>query len=448
MLTASQVELDITKSRTVWFVQARVLNYVGMSFSGHHRLIELADSSRSNTITLCRRIGAFRPSEPPSFEASYNDSDRDQECCWKGWIQEESCRRLGFCSFVSNHRGRVGLLQTHLTSLQLADALVSVYFGVQPCMAVGELLQSLPCHESLWNAVDQSQWSERYRKNKGTHLTVRSASTHLSCGKPLGPEVGDFARLVLGVTTYLNFRSVLDMISNPVMPRMMSTVDWEEDVRRSGLSLLEALRPRPSGSDGVSAPLRASLESHLFLMAILLCLPRIAVMVYTSSVNRPDADRSESEAQVRRWLEQGNGRTARLAVWYAGNLLGLVRERSFRGFHEPTSVFISTITLWTYGKAAVLHTLASRNSQNTEKSTTSSVSQPLRIDVRDETQGFAAWIDGQPHLYGYMKDVGNITTPSAPSRVVTVAKGAIKGSCCWGVCSLLTDALSRLSSRE
>jgi hypothetical protein len=315
-------------------------------------------------------------------------------------------------------------------------------------MAIGELLQSLPCHESLWNAVDQNQWSERYHGNNGNHFTVRSASTHLSCGKPLGPEVGDFARLVLGVTTYLSFRSFLDMITNPVMSRMMRTVDWEEDVRKSGLSLLEALRPRPGGSDGVSAPLRASLESHLLLMAILLCLPRIAVLVYTSSLMRSDSDRSESEAQVRRWLEQGNGRTARLAVWYAGNLLGLVRDRSFQGFHEPTSVFVSTITLWTYGKVAVLHTLAIPNSQNAEKSTTGSVSQPLRIDVRDETQGFAAWIDGQPHLDGYMKDVGNITTPSAPSRVVAVAKGAIKGSSCWGVCSVLTHALSRLSSRE
>lgn len=98
--TASQVELDITKSRTVWFVQARVLNYVGMSFSGHPRLIELADMSRSNTITLCRRIGAFRPSEPSPFEISSANSTRDR-LCWKEWIQDESCNRLGFCSFVS-----------------------------------------------------------------------------------------------------------------------------------------------------------------------------------------------------------------------------------------------------------------------------------------------------------------------------------------------------------
>jgi hypothetical protein len=115
LLTASQVELDITKSRTVLFVQAKVLNYVGMSFSGHPRLIELADTSRGNTITLCRRIGAFRPSEPRPFEALSNNSDRDQLSCWKEWIQEESCHRLGFCSFVSNHRGRLALLKTYLT---------------------------------------------------------------------------------------------------------------------------------------------------------------------------------------------------------------------------------------------------------------------------------------------------------------------------------------------
>lgn len=254
--------------------------------------------------------------------------------------------------------------------------------------------------------------------------------------------MGGFARLVLGVTTYLNFRSILDMTANPVVPRMMRTPDWEEDIRRTGLSLLEALRPRPGG-DGMHAPLRSSLESHLLLMAILLCLPRIAVMVYTSSLGS-DSDRSDSEAKVRRWLEQGNGRTARLAVWYAGNLLGLVRERSFQGFHEPISVFISTITLWTYGKAtAAFHTSLIPNSQNAEKS--ASGSQPLRIDLSDETQGFAAWIDGQPHLYGYMKDVGNITTPSALSRLLAVASDTMKGSCCWGVCGVLTHVLSRLS---
>jgi hypothetical protein len=325
-------------------------------------------------------------------------------------------------------------------------------------MSDGELLQPLPCHESAWDATDPDTWALRLLNTQGPptaprglpvnlteighiHLTVASVSAHIRSGIAPGLEVGNFARLILAVAGYFNFHSFLSMATNPLSQKMMISPDWEDEMRGAGLSFLEALQPQPS-RDSAGAPLRASLECHLLLASTLLCLPRSAILRYAAShALRPEEP--ESQSQVRHWMQRANGRTARLALWYAGNLLGLVRERSFKGIHELMGAYISSIAIWTYGKISASAEPAPDGFARGGEVMQAAI--PLRLDLRDETPELAAWLDGQPNVYGNLKDVGNISTPGAPNRVLIVASQILDGHG-WGVCYGLASFLSSLST--
>ena len=102
LLIYVKVEGDNSVARELWFTQAILLDFFGMTYSGNRRLLEIAESGRNTSITICRRKGVFRRLPSRTFNWDSTSENRSCDEHWQQWIEQESRRRLGFCAYVSN----------------------------------------------------------------------------------------------------------------------------------------------------------------------------------------------------------------------------------------------------------------------------------------------------------------------------------------------------------
>lgn len=94
-------ERDYSLTYQPWFVQAALLNQIGMQYSGDMRLIECAQIDRSLIATLCRKVDCFNESPDDPNDRSAEQPLQD---IWMAWVRKESMRRLAYLAWVSSLR--------------------------------------------------------------------------------------------------------------------------------------------------------------------------------------------------------------------------------------------------------------------------------------------------------------------------------------------------------
>jgi hypothetical protein len=84
-----------------------ILNWLGMSYSGDKRQLEVSEALRSGPLTMIRRNGCLTGRSRPyhtkvSSSASASPPKSSVEVAWREWVAEESVKRLGYCAYVSH----------------------------------------------------------------------------------------------------------------------------------------------------------------------------------------------------------------------------------------------------------------------------------------------------------------------------------------------------------
>ncbi|CAK7220673.1 hypothetical protein SBRCBS47491_004269, partial [Sporothrix bragantina] len=163
-------------------------------------------------------------------------------------------------------------------------------------------------------------------------------------------------------------------------------------------------------------PSAAAPDCHLLLEAMLLCIPRSALLHHAHHcLNPASSESAESRQQVQAWMEQDGGSTARSAVSFAGRLLGVLREHKSVAPYEPMATALCVITLWTYSRATL------ENSDGHGQERRRGV---LRLDGFNDFNdkvSVSDWISGKSKKGAHLRDVGDISRPGAPSRILSVA---------------------------
>jgi len=268
---------------------------------------------------------------------------------------------------------------------------------------------------------------------------VGSALTVLARGNELNSNVGDFARALLCSATYGSASAVLDMIKNPFAPGIIQSENILEETRQKAISAINMLRK----THGLATD---SLDGHLLLLPMLLCIPRPALLNYAHTFNT-ESERPDYHRQIQLWMEHNDGRTARYAVWFAGNLLGNLKGRKFFTHQGPIALLLSTITLWTYSQFC--GSMGVANSRNIRARTENGRERRsvIRIDQTDYETDLTSWIEGQPNLVGHLKDVGDISRPGSSSQILVLAEQLLSEFGGRGLSRGLRPWLSDLQSR-
>jgi hypothetical protein len=270
-------------------------------------------------------------------------------------------------------------------------------------------------------------------------MTVGSALAILAKGNELNSNVSDFARALLCSATYNSASAVLDMIKNPFASGLILPEKTLEETRQKAISAINMLRR----THGLATD---SLDGHLLLLPMLLCIPRPALLNYAHTFNT-ESERLDCHRQIQQWMEHNDGRTARYAVWFAGNLLGNLKGRRFFTLQEPIALLLSTITLWAYSQFCGSMAAASNRCIRPGAENGRGRRSVIRIDQADYETDLTSWIEGQPNLVGHLKDVGDISRPGSSSQILVIAEQLLSEFGGRGLSRGLRPWLNALQSR-
>ncbi|KAE9378581.1 hypothetical protein N431DRAFT_307310, partial [Stipitochalara longipes BDJ] len=371
---------------------AVVLNILGMMYSGDKRHLEIALVSRGSMATQCRRNNALsQASRPVDFGSEYPTHLLTGK--WERWRQEESYRRLGFCTW-------------------LLDCQLPLFFNTHPTTGLSELQQQLPCDETLWEAQDAQAWRDIIVGSPGkvSAPNIQTTLLNLSRGNYKLPPLGSFARLLLIYALYITTWELQQQSKNSLLYEVLvvSGQNQLSSWRASAVSALVVLQLGSNLASG-SSNLELNVQMHIQLVGLLLHAPFSDILVFAKShINHHE--NGDARARVLSWIADDDGKTARRAILHASVLFSLVRRNACHGFHEPFALLIATLTLWAYLELASTEPVS--NYYPIKHGTT------LRLDRSWNDMAATNWVEDPSDLRAHLTDVGNIQSPGAVHRVL------------------------------
>lgn len=141
-----------SKPSNLTLTQVKLLNCLGMMYSGDDRLQPLARRYQSDLLFFCNNEWA-----QTDLEASNNAEEVSQG--WKLWYEAESRRRTGYCIWV--HHTLLKCIR-HLQFLQLLDCMWNFHFQTRPSLSLEDAKVPIPCQEVLWEAESALDWQQLY----------------------------------------------------------------------------------------------------------------------------------------------------------------------------------------------------------------------------------------------------------------------------------------------
>ncbi|KAJ5661442.1 uncharacterized protein N7477_009058 [Penicillium maclennaniae] len=136
-------ESDNSTTRDLRTSQTYALNLDIGIWSGNRRKTEIAESFSQPLITMLRRALRFRRSVYTAIEPLVEDTGDVLERKWRGWIEQESFKRLVYHVF-------------------LHDSQTAITHNANPLISYADLELPLPAARSLWEAKTATEWKELY----------------------------------------------------------------------------------------------------------------------------------------------------------------------------------------------------------------------------------------------------------------------------------------------
>lgn len=138
---AALFEKDNRNIRKLRPLQCSVIQLEAALWSGGRRMMEIAESFAQPLITMLRRGGRFQQS-PYNLSLGVIDDDPGEcENKWRGWIEQESFKRLVFATFERDVQSSMSLLSP-------------------PLISCTELCLPLPLPLDFWRAHTAEEWRQ------------------------------------------------------------------------------------------------------------------------------------------------------------------------------------------------------------------------------------------------------------------------------------------------
>jgi hypothetical protein len=330
-----------------------------------------------------------------------------------------------------------------------------------PGISVSELELELPCSESLWAASSSSYWRSLFvqehslrgksgslwdtilkltNTDHGNLVTMQQVLAQLRIGNRVTLFSSDFARLVIIFALYRTAKSMQDMKKNAFLSKVLEEQPFFKDSFNESMSAIQSLGLTNSSS---RSKLSDSVTCHTYYILMLLNTPSQALLNYAHSWNRKQEQPNVRET-ISEWITEQNGCISRRAVSYAGLLLGKATELRFQAPSTPIMIAMSILIIWAYSHMIETES-PERNPRVTVK--TNKRGYLVRLDDGELDQQRQAWIHGDMTFYAHLKDVGNVCSEGAASRIIDVGLKALRDLGGWGFSHSLELWLSNLRNR-
>lgn len=394
-------------------VQAGVLNYIGLAYSGSTRLFKYHESVLEHLV-----------SEYTSLYKSQSATMRDgtSPLAPQDWIVSESTRRL--CH-----------------TIWLLDTMSRYHFATRPKLLLELAEISLPCKEDLWQAsVEQAPVCAK-------QPTLEEALRVLYVEKRLLKGVGDFARVLIIHGLYCQTWDVARTLDRPLLRWTPSAQKgdaesqelindaWLPQIplynhwRNSACDCLDVLH-WIANSDIAQAGTENSTVLHLHFARIVLLAPyqtirEMAKLLVSEDIRFGTAAEKfrEQQRNIQRWIINDQFK-ARLALVHCGVFFWHVRRYSGDAFYEPVKVFLTTLVVWAYGSLCPAQPqtapprAAGQSQSEREWSSEIEDISSIRLDRPTDDELVQIFIKRGRSMRATIMGVGNITAAEGPHRML------------------------------
>ncbi|KAI1016601.1 hypothetical protein LB505_006856 [Fusarium chuoi] len=410
--------------------QALVLSQVGLLYSGGSQLQKVAHERMGSL----QRVITFYQSRQGFSDNGGGDEDK-----WRGWVEDETWRRL--CYFIWKLLDRMGcyFFDDHQTgTFNVADL-------------------TLP-HDGLWSQVTSSDWIQLHRR-VDANPTLEVAISKLFRDRTAKPDLGEFSRILLLHAVYQEYTTVSTYCKRPLSswipqnnpePRsdetqhlQLSDSNW----RNAALDCVDTLHWAANATIASLLGAEHPTVLHLHFSRVVLLVPRRAIITLAKYLRAPEHLRKEAasqkealqaEREISEWAQQ-DGSKARLAALHCGCFLWHVRRYAKMTFYEPPCVFWATLTLWAYS------VFSSKSRRPGGEPRSGSVTRQISPDRSDDENPTFIRLD-RPNddemvqlfvrtgvLKAYISGVGDIYSSNAPKRILKEGKRVLESvALAWG----------------
>ncbi|KAF4416155.1 hypothetical protein FACUT_12810 [Fusarium acutatum] len=277
------------------FVQAVLLNQLGMMFGPETARIEAVPITRALLETLCRKMACYT-----NFDAFCQplDSEKSGEDNWADWIKKESLRRLFY-------------------SVWILDCEYNCFWPGLGIVTIDCLQLPAPFHHKLWEASCQETW----KKHKTLYKPV-----------PFGTVLSEFYR-TRKIDTSDPFSTLLLIVGVKYHAERLNRAPIYLDILQDHAKTLP-----PSRLSGAVESL-----SHLLSMFIYSSVQEL----YAFSGWQVDTtQRAIVHVKLRTWIQSKS--EARTALMHACNAWSMIRRSKTGAQHETMGFLVATLLIWAW----------------------------------------------------------------------------------------------------
>lgn len=382
-------EADNSRARQLQSMQAHHICLLLGCWSGNRRAMELTEAIRCTIIAMFRRGGLFSKSGYKNLPIARIE-ENEQE--WQEWVKEEGKKRLVYF---------------HL----FMECQMGVFYDVSSCFSYAELSAPLLFSEELWKCNSARQWAMRWNEEVSNGTLVE--------GKPQ-PGFTEFLREFLGSPqTLSNNPFGGNTLSHNFVLMSLFLLIWELNQLQSVMDL--ELEDQQEGFPNTSVTARrqelerllkvwekshqespvdddVGVELYFHTVCINLYANLHHMRVFTGREDHNGGRRVYP--QLLRWRM---GSSSRRALWHAGQIVRISRERSIqylqgsRLLWGPAAIHQACLVLWCYGILSAI-----RQEQLRRRS---HLTIPIRVDGADQSdpdvKAFLDFGEGEPCLSGF-----------------------------------------------
>ncbi|KAF5689956.1 transcription factor Pig1p [Fusarium circinatum] len=311
-----------SRTRSLWALQAFVLDIEMGLWSGIKRKMEIAESQRQMPFTMLRRgrrfSKAYTPADPPLPE----DTGETLQNKWLAWIEQENYNRLIYHCFV-------------------LDTQVSIAMSTCPLISFSELKTPLPESNDLWLAKDAEAWKAIYLRQQRQHTRITLYDYFRNAAEIDSSYDGSFCQLIILSGIWGMVWQCLQSIAVLDKPRHSDpalTLRQQEIVQ-----ILHRFRVNMMGDEAGWQDGPVTMMYHLVYMH--LHIPFEEVELFAGKGHQSDARNA-----LALLLDWTNSPESRKAIWYAGQMIRaaeMFEPGRLRGFYT-IALYQANLALWAY----------------------------------------------------------------------------------------------------
>lgn len=333
-------------TRTLWALQAFVLDIEMGLWSGIKRKMEIAESQRQMPFTVCqpfsliyfkfhfiieyrlirsqmlrrgrRFSNAYTAAEPPLPE----DTGETLQNKWLAWIEQENYNRLIYHCFIQ-------------------DTQVSIAMSTCPLISFSELKTRLPESTDLWLAKDAETWKAIYLREQRQHTRVSLYDYFRNAAEIDSSYDVPFCQLVIlsGIWGMVwQCLQTIAVLNKPTHSDPALTLRQQEIIQ-----ILHRFRVNMMGDEAGWQDGPVTMMYHLVYMH--LHIPFEEVELFAGKGHQSDARHALSVL-----LDWTNSPESRKAIWYAGQIIRaaeMFEPGRLRGFYT-IALYQANLALWAY----------------------------------------------------------------------------------------------------